>query len=190
MTTDKKHVVFLKGKKTILRPVHKETDLDSFVCWFNDPDILRFVRRSFPMHFQEESEWFDTQYKKTNAVNLAIETADKNVLIGVMGLHDINWIDRTAVTGACIGEKEYWGKGYGSDAKGALLRYAFLTLNLRKIYSYAAAFNERSIRYSLKCGYEKEGVLKDDVFREGAYHDVVILSITADKFLALLKDVE
>lgn len=183
MITATQPVVFLKGQKTTLRPLRKETDLDKCVRWFNDPDILHFVRRSFPMYYQEESEWFDNHHKKTNAIHLGIEIADSSTLIGVMGLHDISWIDRTATTGACIGEKEYWGKGYGSDAKIALLRYAFLTLNLRKIYSNAFAFNQRSIAYSLKCGYEQEAVLKDDVYSEGEYHDLVILSITRDKFL-------
>ncbi len=61
-----------------------------------------------------------------------------------MGIHRINWKDRTATTGAVIGEKAYWDKGYGSEAKMLVLDYAFNMLNLRKICSQVLAFNKRS----------------------------------------------
>ena len=89
----------------------------------------------------------------------------------------INYVDGTAETGTVIGEKEFWGKGYGMVAKILLLRFAFLQLNLRKIYSRAVAFNGRSLRYSQKCGYKVEARLKNDRYCDGTYHDMVILSV-------------
>ncbi len=181
-------VVFLQGKKTVLRPLGKSTDLDLCLKWFNDPEVIQFVRRTLPMYEMQEEEWFNNLHKRNNNITLGIATKSESRLIGTMGLHDIEWVDRTATTGACIGEKELWGKGYGSDAKMALLHYAFLRLNLRKIYSRVFAFNERSIRYSLKCGYEIEARLKDHVYYDGEYHDLVILSVTVDKFLPKWKE--
>jgi RimJ/RimL family protein N-acetyltransferase len=146
-------VIFLQGKKTILRPLNKQTDLPYLTRWINDPEIRSFVLVYQPQMLESEEQWVDAiaNNKRPNDILLAIETLDGR-FIGTMGLHNISWKDRTATTGAIIGEKEFWGKGYGSDAKMALLDYAFNTLNLHKICSAVIAYNERSLNYSLHCG--------------------------------------
>jgi RimJ/RimL family protein N-acetyltransferase len=60
-----------------------------------------------------------------------------------------------------------------------------LELNLRKIRSRAFAFNERSIAYLKKTGYEVEGVMKQEVFKNGEFHDVVLLAVFRDTFIPL-----
>jgi len=170
METKVERVVFLKGRKYILRPFNKETDLVKCHRWINDPEIYQYLLYSHPMTLQGEAEWFEKLYKNKNNVPLAIETIEGE-FIGTMGLHDIKSVDRTAVTGALIGEKEFWGRGFGTDAKMTLLDYAFNTLNLRKVCSRVIAFNKRSVAYSLRCGYEIEGKLKRHIFKRGRYYD-------------------
>jgi RimJ/RimL family protein N-acetyltransferase len=174
-------VVFLKGKNVDLRPVMK-SDVPHLVRWFNDPEVRYFLEAYLPQMEQDEEKWVEglSKDKKENIVLVILTKASKP--IGVMGIHNIRWRDRVATTGASIGEKEYWGKGLGSEAKMLLLDYAFNTLNLRKICSNAIAYNERSIRYSLKCGYQEEGRLKAHIFRAGEYHDLVQLAIFRDGF--------
>lgn len=179
-----KKVVFLKGRKIILRPLCKETDLAACHRWMNDPDVSYYIQRYLPITLGEEVQWFDDLSKRKEDVVLAIETRG-GAFIGVIGLHRINWKDRTAVTGACIGEKEYWGRGYGTDAKMALLGYAFQTLNLRKITSMVYAFNKRSLAYNLHCGYCVEGVQKRQVFKRGRYYDVVQLGLFKKDWLPI-----
>jgi len=169
-------VIFLKGKKTILRPV-AEKDIPLCVRWVNDPKIWIYTTTSFPITSLAEREWYERVAKKSDKdVVFAIET-HAGQTIGIMGIHGINWIDRTATTGAIIGEKAFHGKGYGTDAKMTLLNYAFNTLGLRKICSRVIAFNGRSIAYSLHCGYEIEGALHKHVLRAGKYHDLVLLAV-------------
>ena len=183
MAQDVNRVVFLRGRKTVLRPP-AESDLPRIVRWINDPDVRRLISNIYPQTEEEEKEWLkNLGKKKPNDIVVLIETSEGEP-IGMMGLHQINWVDRTAVTGALIGEKEYWGRGYGSDAKMPLLKYAFDMLNLRKIYSRVIAFNERSVKYSLKCGYEREAVLKDHFFRDGRYWDEIILAAFRESFEA------
>ena len=106
-------------------------------------------------------------------------------LIGVMGLHQINAKDGTAVTGSFIGEKQYWSKGYGTEAKKLVLGYAFNTLNLRKIRSMVYYFNGRSKRCLEKCGYHQEGVLERQNYRNGKYVDEILMAIFKEDFLKL-----
>ncbi len=183
---DEKRVIFLKGKKVVLRPLCKETDLDSIYRWINDPEVNKYVEGYLPMTKEAEAEWIE-KVSKNKDIILAIETFGGRH-IGSMGLHNIKWKDRIATTGAMIGEKDCWGKGYGTDAKMILLNYAFNTLNLRKIFSSVFSFNKRSIAYSLKCGYEVEGLLKRQRFVNGRYYDEVLLGVFKKKWQSLWRE--
>jgi RimJ/RimL family protein N-acetyltransferase len=152
--------------------------------WINDPEVTQFLHSYLPMSEQEELEWVNGLAKKKSE-EMIFSIIVEGKLIGIMGLHRINVKDRTATTGSIIGEKEYWGKGYGTEAKMLLLHYAFNTLNLRKICSAAIAFNERSLRFNRKCGYEIEGTLREQFWRNGQYHDLVQIAVFRDKWLPL-----
>ncbi len=182
----KAKLVFLKGKKTILRPLRRSTDFELCLRWINDPEVNQYLYVHLPVTEKKEEEWFDNFANNPNEIVLGVETLDGK-LIGTMGLHRISSKDRTAVTGALIGEKEYWGKGYGTDAKMTLLDYAFNTLNLRKINSSVYAFNKRSLKYNLKCGYKIEGVRKKQIFRKGEYHDEILIAVFKEDWLPICK---
>jgi len=105
-----------------------------------------------------------------------------------MGLHRINYLNQNASTGAAIGEKKYWSKGYGTAAKMLLLKWAFLELNLRAVQSSVFAFNERSAHYNGKCGYQEVGRLPKWRFRDGQWHDEIIMVVTREDFLKILEE--
>ena len=176
-------VVFLRGQKVILRPLDKERDLDPLQRWINDPEVNQFLLAHRPITPTGEAKWLDGLEERDDVV-LGIETLDGS-FIGTMGLHQFSWKDRIATTGALIGEKRYWGQGYGTDAKMTLLDYAFNTLNLRKICSSVLAFNERSLQYNLHCGYRIEGRRKDQFFRNGQYWDEIILGLFKEDWLPI-----
>ncbi len=182
-SSDKKQTIFLKGKKTILRPLGEEGDTERCHRWINDSEVVQYLAGHWPVTLLEEKEWVEGGSLKTkNKISLAIVTHE-GVHIGNMGADNINWIDGVTTTGAVIGDKAYWGKGLGTDAKMQLLNYFFNTLNLRKICSSVIAFNERSVAYSLKCGYKEEGRLRKHVFRNGTYHDLIRLVVFKEDWL-------
>lgn len=181
-------IVTLRGKKTVLRPI-EEADLPLLVRWLNDQEIVQYLMRYLPVSMEEEKEWFKqlSADKSTDIVFAIVPLAGTYAgqLIGTMGIHRISWRDGIAFTGATIGVSEYQGKGYGADAKMNLLNYAFNTLNLRKICSMVLAFNERSLRYSARCGYKIEGRRVNQVYRNGAYHDEVLLGVFKEDWLPI-----
>ncbi len=187
MSEKEKGTAFLTGRKTILRPARAETDIDNYLRWFNDQEVIQYLSGYLPTTREDEEEWFRNLHKnREKNIVFAIETLEGKH-IGNMGIHNINWKDRTATTGAMIGEKEYWGKGYGTDAKMALLNYCFHTLNLRKIASAALATNKRSVHYSLHCGYKIEGTKKKEIFVNGKYQDLVLLAVFRKDFRPIWK---
>ena len=168
----------------ILRPLDKEKDLENVTKWINDPEIRPFVSNFVPLTKKDEEEFFDR--KKENERLVVIETKDGKS-IGTMGLHKIDHRNGFAETGALIGEKDYWGKGYGTDAKMILLNHAFNTENLRKVLSSALAFNGRSIGYNKKCGYKICGKFEKHIFVNGEYVDLIHLVVWKEDFLPLWK---
>lgn len=174
-------IVFLQGKRLRLRP-NDITDIDRYTRWINDEEIRSFLGSVFPTTKLQEEEWLREKHKSSDTVHLAIETND-GVHIGGITIFRINWVDRTAETGTMIGDKKYWSNGYGTEAKMLLLEYAFKTLGLRKIHSRAYAYNERSIKYSLKCGYKIIGRQKEEKFKFGTYHDVVMLEVFYEEWI-------
>ena len=180
-------VVFLRGKKVVLRPLNKKTDLAVCSRWINDPEVNYFLGVYLPQMESQEEEWFDRVAKGENNIVFAIETIEGKY-IGNIGLHNIDWKDRVAATGTIIGEKEYWGKGYGTDAKMLLLEFAFNTLNLEKICSDVFEFNGRSLNYGKKCGYKEEGRKRSQVFKNGRRWDVIILGVLREEWLPVWEE--
>ncbi|MFC1960393.1 GNAT family N-acetyltransferase [Chloroflexota bacterium] len=167
----------LLGEKVLLNAVTKE-DLPQYAEWFANLDLLILLREGgvFPFTLQDEEEWFEQQ-RKSEDVTFAIRTRQDQTLIGSCGLMEPNWQARHAELGIAIGAPDYWGQGYGSDAVCVLLRYGFLEFNLNRIYLQVYDYNTRGIAAYHKVGFVEEGRLRQQMFRDGQYHDIVWMSI-------------
>lgn len=175
--------IVTRGFMTYLRLL-EDADIPNIHRWINNPEITRFLGRMLPVTLEEEEKWIqsvDENRKSREGFVFAICTHEE-VHIGNMGLHSIDWIHRTATTGALIGEEEFRGKGYGTDAKMHLLKYAFHTLNLRKVKSEVLQYNGASIRYGEKCGYREVGKRKKEYFKEGEYHDLILTEVFREEW--------
>jgi RimJ/RimL family protein N-acetyltransferase len=169
------------GEKTRLRAIERE-DIPTFVRWLNDPAVRYYLEMYLPMSKAEEEQWFEAHLKDKNSHIFAIETED-GVPIGNIGLHSVDWRNRSAVLGIVIAEKEYWGQGYGTDAITALLGFAFREMNLHRVFLFTYDFNERAIRCYEKCGFQHEGRAREAVFRDGRYHDSLLMGILRGDFI-------
>jgi RimJ/RimL family protein N-acetyltransferase len=176
--------VFISGKTINLRVITEACVPDS-VAWFNDQRVTDNLVMYLPMTEKREKEWIDSLYgKDATDIHFAIVTKDGRH-IGNIGIHGINWRDRTGATGTVIGEKEFRGKGIGTEAKMLILNYAFNSIGLRKICSRAFSFNLASQRFNEKCGYQREGLLRQHSFKNGEYVDQVVLAVFCEDWLPL-----
>ena len=117
---------------------------------------------------------------KLDGNNFAIEDIETGKYIGGCGIQNVNWLSRVALVGIMIGDKDYWGKGYGTDAMKTLVTFIFNNMNINKIRLSTFSFNERAIKSYKKCGFTVEGVLKNEIFKDGKYYDEIIMSIFKD----------
>lgn len=187
-------VVFRDHPKSrvFLSPVEKG-DADRYYHWANDPDVTRFVTLRFPMTRAQEETWCAGSTEiSTHPTNVVLAIVDKKTggHIGSLGLHGINWVSRSATTGALIGDKNYWGQGYGSHAKLLLLKYAFEDLGLHSIESRVVAFNGRSAAYNRKCGYREVGIIPERTLRDGKFYDDIIMETRPALFYPVWKQFE
>ncbi|MFQ6014718.1 MAG: GNAT family N-acetyltransferase [Anaerolineae bacterium] len=170
----------IQGNKVRLRAIERE-DLSRFVRWLNDPEVVQYLTIYTPFSMAEEERWFERQLEDDSSTILAIETLD-GTHIGNVGLHKIDWKNSHAELGIFIGEKEYWDQGYGSDAVMAMLNFAFNEMNLHRVSLGVYAFNKRAIRCYEKCGFRHEGTEREVVFKNGNYHDHLIMGILRHEF--------
>jgi len=171
------------GEKVRLRAIERD-DLPRFVEWFSDPEVRRYLDMYLPFSLAQEERWFEQlqeRMEKQELVMLTIETS-AGTHIGNISLFDINWKNRHAELGITIGEKDHWGQGYGSDSIRTMLRLAFGEMNLHRVFLRVHADNARGIHCYQKVGFQKEGTLRESVFREGAYHDTFVMSILESEF--------
>jgi len=107
---------------------------------------------------------------------LAIETKD-GVHIGNCRLFDVHAEDRRAKLAISIGDPGQRGKGYGTDAVRALVRFAFDEMNLNRVELEVFAYNERAIACYRKCGFVEEGRLRRARYARAAYHDAIVMGL-------------
>jgi len=151
--------------------------------WINDPEVKSNLLMRYPVSQYQEERWIETALGTDNQRNktFALETKD-GVYLGGIGLHKIDWENSNAEVGIVIGKKEYWNKGYGTDAMMAILDFGFNQMNLHRIYLRVFEFNQRGIRSYEKCGFKKEGILRHDRYREGRYYDTIMMGILKEEF--------
>ena len=174
------------GELVRLGPIERDY-LPHYVEWLNDWEVRRFLAPTLPhpLTIQDEDDWFNHQRTDQHSKVFAILTRSEGRVIGNCGLHQIDWPNRAATLGIFIGDRNYWGKGFGTDAIRTLLRYGFEQANLHRIQLEVFAFNPRALRVYDQCGFKLEGTRKQVLFREGEWHDEHILAILRDEWQAL-----
>ena len=174
----------LKGKRISLAPIKREY-IDSFLKWFNDPEITQYLTMYRPMTRMEEEDWFENLKNRENSIHFAIVILAEDgleKLIGNCGIHNIDWKNRVGEVGIVIGEKDYQNRGYGTEVIELLLEYGFNTVNLNRIELYVYDYNIRALRSYKKAGFTEEGRKRQFMWIKGKYYDAIIMSILAEEW--------
>ena len=164
----------VRGKVVTLRPPVPD-DQAHWLEWLADMEVTRYLLRRNVPAAHEEDEWFKRTAEDKNGVYWSIEVEGTHV--GGSGIHDIDWVNAHAMTGTAIGDKRFWRRGVGSESMALRTRYAFRELNLHKLRSSAFLANEGSKRSLLKAGYRQIGVAREEIFREGRWHDLWLCEV-------------
>jgi RimJ/RimL family protein N-acetyltransferase len=171
----------LTGEQVRLRPVEPE-DADALYRWHNDEDVMRWLQSYFHESLaairKRIADRADNSYEKNT---FCIETLEERKLIGIVALRDADPINARAHVDIYIGEREYWGGGYGTDAMRTVCRYGFGTMRLHSIELSVVEANERAIKSYQKIGFQVDGRLRQSFHRDGEWHDELLMCVLANE---------
>jgi RimJ/RimL family protein N-acetyltransferase len=176
----------IEGKLVNLRAMEM-ADLERCTRWINDREVTRFLAMRYHMPQAAEETWLRDLVSKPMSFErpfFAIETKD-GVHIGNTNLFDASPEDHDASLGIMIGEKAYWGRGFGTDAMMTLLGFGFDEMNLHRVQLQVYAFNERAIACYRKCGFVEEVRQRQHIYTDGQYHDALIMGLLRPEFEAV-----
>lgn len=177
----------LYGEHVRLRAIERG-DIPTFVRWFNDPEVRRYLLLFGPMSEAEEERWFEAQLDSKDQFLFCIDApveedgGEEWVTVGNMALSHVDWRNRAAVMGIALGEKGFWNRGYGTDAVRTMLGFAFDELGLNRVELDVFEFNERAIRCYEKVGFRQEGTRRSALFKEGRFHDIHLMAVLREEF--------
>jgi diamine N-acetyltransferase len=175
---------FLVGDRVYMRPLESE-DLPHIRKWANDPEIRRLTGEVTPMSKSDANAFLEKVRSDENRVWFVVALKENDRLIGEAGLLRMFHPWRTTDLTLIIGEKDAWGKGYGTEAILLLLDYAFGCLSFHRVSVGVVGSNERAIRFYEKVGFRKEGIQRDGYYYDHTYSDFVMMSILEDEFRRL-----
>ena len=167
----------LLGQAVVLRR-HVPENLAAFQRWYRDPEITRLTRyRTSPMTADEVERYFRVRVLGGDTLSYAIHLVAGDRLIGSATFSQLD-VDNGSVTyHITIGERDCWGRGYGTAATELMLELAFEQLGLHRVALAVFEFNRRAIRSYEKSGFRVEGRLRDAIWRDGRHWDEISMSI-------------
>jgi len=178
----------LKGTLVQLTAEDPKVIAEAYVGWTKDSEYMRLLDSnvSAPISVKKITEWNEKDLEKVAPIEyyFLIRTLEDERLVGVIGLDGNMIAHAEAFVGIGIGERELWGKGYGTDAMRIILRYAFTELNLRRVSLNTFEYNPRAIRSYEKVGFVHEGRVRGEVHRSGKRWDVIFMGILREEWLA------
>ncbi|EFN90706.1 GNAT family protein [Prevotella amnii] len=161
----------------------EEDDYITSVSWRNDNSITSLLGGGkYFVSKQIERSWVQKAINDNLNIRLAICTIESNLYIGNIYLTEIDYINRKANTQILIGNHKFWNCGYGTEAMLLLLDYAFNHKNLHKVQAIVLKDNIASLKMHKKLGYIEEGLLRENIYKDGKYKDQVILSLLKSEY--------
>lgn len=167
-----------ENEKIRLRPMTEE-DTSDIICWRNSEAVKKHFIYREPFTEAGHKAWIENMIKTGKTVQMMICEKASGRAVGSVYIRDIDPVHKKGEYGIFIGEEEARGQGIGTEAARLMIRYAFEELRLHKLFLRVFADNPRAIRSYEKAGFEKEAYLRDEVFLDGNYHDMLLMAVLA-----------
>lgn len=174
---------FLEGENICLRTLLR-SDIPIWFDWFNDPSVTEHMNKGiFPNTELYQEEYFENISKSKYDLQLAIVLKNNGLLIGIVGIHKIDWVHRRGDVSIVIGDKKYWGKGIAKEAVSLIVKHAFTKMNLHKLTAGMSSLNLASRKCFEDNGFILEGTRRKHIFYKGSYVDELIVGILREEWV-------
>jgi RimJ/RimL family protein N-acetyltransferase len=167
------------GEKCYLSPIDLR-DAEKFAEWLNDLETLSHLQ-IYNSVINAENEAMALKNLSTGH-NYSIIDGETDALIGNCGLGELDTLNQTAEAGIFIGNKDYWNRGYGTEALSLLLDYGFKALNVHNVLIRVYDYNERAKKSYEKIGFKHIGTRRESLLRNLKRHGVHYMDILSSEF--------
>ncbi|WP_207915293.1 GNAT family N-acetyltransferase [Micromonospora sp. 15K316] len=154
------------------------SDAESLWQWNHDSDVMRWMNEGYPQTPARVRKWLEERPRNDYGdVLFGVEVLSDAKLIGLVQLHGAKPETGIAVLDIYLGEKEYWGKGFATDAVRTACQYGFEKMRLHKITLTVVADNQAAHHVYQKVGFVEEGRLRQTFRRDGRWHDTYTMGL-------------
>lgn len=153
--------------------------------WCLDKEVTKHLNipdKYPPFSIEETQNWIKMCIDKTNGYEQKAIITGQGKHIGWADLKNFDKLNKHAELGIAIGDKNFWGRGYGLSAMKEMLLFGFNELELNKIWLRVEIDNSKAIKSYKRIGYVEEGILRQDRLRNGEFVDRLRMSILKDEF--------
>jgi RimJ/RimL family protein N-acetyltransferase len=173
---------FMSGRQVFLRGIQK-TDLVPMAAWADDHDVTRLLFRGLrPAHAPALEEEWEREQRDPATVNFAVCDRTDGAFIGTTGVFRIDWVMRHGEFRVFIGDTKSWNRGVGTECAKLMVVYGMEKLNLNKVWLGVNAANVSGAKAYEKAGFVREGILRQEQYRNFEYYDVVRMSILRSEY--------
>jgi RimJ/RimL family protein N-acetyltransferase len=176
-----------RGELVRLSAMNAEEISKAFARWGRDSEFRRLLDSGVSQLASAKGaqKWLEKELEE-QSVNqhwFSIRKLDDDKLLGDIDLYVYHWPSRDAFVGLGIGEREFWGKGYGTDVMRVILRYGFTEVNLKRVTLTVFEYNPRAIRSYEKAGFRHEGRMRQVLNKEGRRWDILVMGILREEWM-------
>jgi RimJ/RimL family protein N-acetyltransferase len=168
--------MIIYGEKILLRAIEPD-DNHMLLELINDPETEAMIGGfSWPTSLDGQMKWYSRLENSQSILRCTIADKEENKPLGTLILNEIDQKNGTAHIHIKMSKDGGRGKGYGTDALNTIVSYAFSELRLNCIFANIISYNDASVHLFEKCGFKRDGILRQRVFKQGKYHDVYTYS--------------
>lgn len=174
---------YIVGNKIYLRPLVRDDLNEVYLSWLNDPEVNCYLESGlFPTTMDSLKRFYDQVTGSADQVILAMIDRETDKHIGNVKLGPISWVHRRATFGILIGDKQFWGRGIGTEATKLMVEYGFFRLNLKRVDLGVYACHEAALRLYQKIGFKVEGRFREDLFLGDRYEDRLWMGLLRSEY--------
>ena len=172
-----------ENEKLYLKKV-EESDIDLYHSWRNNIDVMKTTSPFLDIYTLEDTKNFfkNVILNSQNSHGYIIVDKSREISIGIISLVNIDFKNRNCEMIIDIGNKDYWGGGYGKSSTSLILSYAFNELNMHKVYLKVFSFNDKDINLYKKLGFKEEGRNREAIYRNGLYQDIINMGLLENEY--------
>lgn len=176
MTNSKNEKMEIEGKRIYLKKLDEKNATQKYCGWLNDPEINKYLETR-EATVEDLRRYIKDKNENPNCLFLGIFFKENKKHIGNIKLEPIDFDNKKATLGILIGEKEYWGKGIGTEAVKLLVDWTFDNLRLEEVNLGVISENKAAIKVYTKAGFHIDRIEKRSIKHKGELHDKVIMSV-------------